>query len=218
MNPITVLLAEDHTIVRKGLLSLLQDETDIDVVGEAADGHEAVRLARQLQPDVVIMDITMPLLNGLEATRHIKRDRADTCIVVLTVHSTEEYIYQILKAGASGYIIKQAAPSELVMAIRSAYAGHTFLSPSVSGVVIQEYIEGAQQSEVTDEYELLTDREREVLQLLAEGHSTRDIAELLVVSVKTIETHRANLMNKLDIHNLPDLTRFAIRKGVVPLE
>jgi len=218
MNPITVLLAEDHTIVRKGLLSLLQSESDIEVVGEAANGHEAVRLACQLRPDVVVMDITMPLLNGLEATRHIKRDLPDTRIVVLTVHTTEEYIYQILKAGASGYLVKQAAPDELVLAIRSTCAGQTFLSPSVSGMVIQEYIERAQQTEVADDYATLTDREREVLQLLTEGLSTREIAEHLVLSVKTIETHRANLMNKLDIHNLPDLTRYAIRKGVVPLE
>lgn len=218
MSPITVLLAEDHTIVRKGLLSLLQSEANIEVVGEAADGHTAVRLACELQPDIVVMDITMPLLNGLEATRHIKRALPETHVVALTVHATEEYIYQILKAGASAYILKQAAPRELVMAIRCAHAGDTFLSPSVSRLVIQEYIDGTRGKDADDEYQTLTDREREVLQLLVEGYSTREIAELLVVSIKTIESHRNNLMNKLDIHNLPDLTRYAIRKGIVPLE
>jgi DNA-binding NarL/FixJ family response regulator len=218
LDKIKVLLVEEHTIMRKGLLSLLENEPDIKVVGEAADGHEAVRLAYKLQPDVIVMDLNMPLLGGLEAIRHVKRELPESRLVVLTANTTEEYIYQVLETGTSGYLVKQSAPDELVMAIRSACAGDTFLSPSISGDVVQEYIESGQLSEAAGDYALLTDREREVLQLLAEGHSTREIAEVLVLSTKTIETHRANLMNKLDIHNLPDLTRYAIRKGVVSLE
>lgn len=218
MEPIRVLLAEDHTIVRKGLRSLLESEAAMAVVGEAADGQEAVRLACELRPHVVVMDITMPLLNGLEATRQIKLHLPETRVVVLTVHTTEEYIYQILKAGASGYLVKQSAPDELVMAIKAACAGQTFLSPAISGVVVEDYIRHAQQSELPDDFSTLTPREREVLQLLAEGHSTREIAALLVVSVKTVESHRSNLMHKLALYNLPDLTRYAVRRGLVPLE
>lgn len=218
MDQITVLLAEDHTIVREGLVSMLEDEPDVQVVGQAGDGQTAVTLAEQLQPDVVVMDITMPILNGLEATRQIKRYYPQTQVVILTVHTTEEYIYQILQAGASGYVVKQAALDELVMAIRAAYSGETFLSPSVSSFVVQEYIEHASTNRLETEYDLLTEREREILQLVAEGYSTREIAEQLIISVKTVESHRTNLMNKLDIHNIAGLTKYAISKGLIPLQ
>lgn len=218
MIPIKVLLAEDHTIVRKGLLFLLAEQLDIEIVGEAANGQEAVAKALALQPDVVVMDITMPLLNGLEATRHIKRALPDTKVVILTVHTTEEYIFQILQAGASGYVVKQAAPDELLMAIKAACRGDTFLSPSISQTVIQEYIQHVTAIRKEDDLSLLTDRERQVLQLLAEGHTNREVAQLLVISVKTVETHRANLMHKLDLHNIADLTRYAIRRGVIGIE
>jgi DNA-binding NarL/FixJ family response regulator len=218
VDQITVLLAEDHTIVREGLVSMLEDEPDVRVVGQAGDGQMAVTLAEQLQPNVVVMDITMPVLNGLEATRQIKRYFPQTQVVILTVHTTEEYIYQILQAGASGYVVKQAALDELVMAIRAAHSGQIFLSPTVSSFVVQEYIEHASANQLETEYDLLTEREREVLQLVAEGYSTREIAERLVISVKTVESHRANLMNKLNIHNIAGLTKYAIGKGLVSLQ
>jgi DNA-binding NarL/FixJ family response regulator len=218
MRKIKVLLADDHTIVRKGLLSLLLNQEDIEVVGEAQDGRGALKLVEQLQPHVVVMDITMPLLNGLEATRQIKHHWPEIQVVILTVHTAEEYIFQILQAGASGYIVKQAAPKELIMAIHAAYAGETFLSPSISQTVIQEYIVHARSTSGEDGFNSLTEREHEILQLLAEGRTTRDIAEILVISIKTVETHRANLMHKLDIDNLAALTKYAIRKGVVTLD
>ena len=218
MRKITVLLADDHTIVRKGLLSLLVEQEDIVVIGEAENGREALALIEQLQPDVVVMDITMPLLNGLEATRQIKRRWPQIQVVILTIHTTEEYIFQILEAGASGYVVKQAAPSELVMAIRAAYDGETFLSPSISQTIIREYIAHAQSAPCEDTVDVLTEREYEICQLLVEGYSSREIADLLVISIKTVETHRGNLLRKLDIDNLPDLTKYAIRKGITSLD
>jgi DNA-binding NarL/FixJ family response regulator len=215
MNKIRVLLAEDHTIVRKGLRSLLDGEAGIEVIGEAEDGREAVEKVGQLLPDVVLMDITMPSLNGLEATRQIKKRFPEVKVVILTMHANEEYIFQILRAGASGYLVKQAAPTELLSAIQAAYRGESFLSPSISRKVIAEYIQQAEATAEKDSYDQLTDREREVLQLIAEGHPNREIADLLHISVKTVETHRANLMDKLDIHSTAELTRYAIRKGVI---
>jgi two-component system response regulator NreC len=215
MDKIRVLLAEDHTIVRKGLRSLLDGEAGIEVIGEAEDGREAVEKVGQLLPDVVLMDITMPSLNGLEATRQIKKRFPEVKVVILTMHANEEYIFQILRAGASGYLVKQAAPTELLSAIQAAYRGESFLSPSISRKVIEEYIQQAEATAEKDSYDQLTDREREVLQLIAEGHPNREIAELLHISVKTVGTHRANLMDKLDIHSTAELTQYAIRKGVI---
>jgi two-component system response regulator NreC len=212
---IRVLLAEDHTIVRKGLCSLLEGEAGIEVIGEAGDGREAVEKVQQLLPDVVLMDITMPALSGLEATRQIRKRFPEVKVLILTMHATEEYIFQILRAGASGYVVKQAAPAELVSAIQAVYRGESFLSPSISSKVIEEYIRRAEASAEKDSYDQLTFREREVLPLIAEGHSTREIAELLHISVKTVETHRAHLMDKLDIHSTAELTQYAIHKGVV---
>jgi len=200
------------------LLSLLVEQEDIVVIGEAENGREALALIEQLQPDVVVMDITMPLLNGLEATRQIKRRWPQIQVVILTIHTTEEYIFQILEAGASGYVVKQAAPSELVMAIRAAYDGETFLSPSISQTIIREYIAHAQSAPCEDTVDVLTEREYEICQLLVEGYSSREIADLLVISIKTVETHRGNLLRKLDIDNLPDLTKYAIRKGITSLD
>jgi DNA-binding NarL/FixJ family response regulator len=217
-NGIRVLLAEDHTIVRKGLRSLLEDEADIEVVGEAEDGREAVRMTQRLLPDVVLMDISMSGLNGLEATRQIKKRFPEVNVLILTRHAGEEYILQILRAGASGYVVKKAAPKELVSAIQAVYRDGSFLSPSISRTVIEEYIRQAEATTGQDSYGRLTPREREVLQLVAEGRSNREIAELLHISVKTVDNHRANLMDKLDIHSTAELTQYAIRTGVISLD
>jgi two-component system response regulator NreC len=213
MSKITVLLAEDHTIVRQGLRSLLDNEPEIEVVGEAADGQEAIRKTEQLRPEVVVMDITMPVLNGLEATRQIKKLFPAVKVVVLTVHSTEEHIFQILRAGASGYVVKQGAVPELIQAIQAAFRGETYLSPSISRQVIDEY--GRRAEATVNRYDRLTDREREVLQLIAEGRTSREMASRLHVTVKTVEAHRAHLMDKLGLHTIADLTRYALRKGMI---
>ena len=218
MDKIRVLLAEDHTIVRKGIRSLLDGEADIDVIGEAGNGRDALEKVEQLRPDVVVMDITMPTLNGLEATRRIKKLFPEIKVLILTVHANEEYIFQVLRAGASGYLVKQAAPSELISGIKAVWRGGSFLSPAISGKVIEEYIRQAEAKRVGKSYDNLTDREREVLQLIAEGKSTREIAELLCVSVKTIETHRAHLRDKLNIHSTAELTKYAIRTGMTSPE
>jgi two-component system response regulator NreC len=214
----TVLLVEDHTIVRKGLRSLLESEADIRVVGEAENGREAIEKVEELRPDVVVMDISMPGLNGLEATRQIKKRFREVQVLVLTVHTSEEYILQILRAGASGYLIKQAAPAELISAIQAVHRGGAFLSPSISKKVLEDYVRRAEATAQRDSLERLTDREREVLQLIAEAYSTREIAELLHISIKTAETHRAHLMQKLGLHSAAELTRYAILKGIVTLD
>jgi two-component system response regulator NreC len=219
MSPIKVLLAEDHTIVRKGIRSLLDGVTDIEVIGEAEDGREAVEKVGQLLPDVVLMDNTMPILNGLEATRQIKKQFPHIMVLILTMHTDEEYIFQFLQAGASGYLVKKTAPKELVSAIKAVYRGDSFLSPSISKKVIEEYLRHGRETDARkDSYTQLTDREREVLQLIAEGFSNKEIAEQLHLSIKTVGNHRLNLMEKLDIHNVSDLTKYAIRKGIISLE
>ena len=217
MNKIKVLLAEDHTIVRKGLCALLEGEAGLEVIGEAEDGIEAVQKVERLHPDVVVMDISMPALNGLEATRQIKERFPEVKVLILTMHANEEYVFQILRAGASGYVVKQAAVTELISAIQAVSQGHSYLSPAISKKVIEEYIRKAE-AMVENSYDRLTDREREVLQLIAEGHSNREIAALLHLNVKTVENHRASLMDKLHIHSTAELTRYAIHKGVISLE
>lgn len=214
MNQIKVLLADDHTVLRQGLRALLEDQPDITVMGEAEDGRWAVHLAHELQPDVVLMDIAMPLLNGLEATLQIKRDHPEIAVLILTMHENEEYVRQVLAAGASGYILKRAAASELVAAIRAVHAGEAVLSPSITRVVIEEYVrhDGAHlESDCND----LTPREREVLQLIAEGHTSKEIAEMLNLSVKTVQAHRTSLMQKLDLHDRGGLIKYAIQKKII---
>jgi two-component system response regulator NreC len=215
---IKVLLAEDHIIVRKGLYALLKKEIDIKVIGEAGDGREAVEMVEKLRPDVVLMDISMPSLNGIEATRRIKKNFPNTKVLILTMHETEEYIFQLLRVGASGYVVKMAAPAELISAIHAVHRGHSFLSPSISKKVINEYRRKADTGIEADSLEQLTNRERETLQLIAEGNSNREIAEMLFISIKTVETHRTHLMNKLNIHNTAELTQYAIRKGILNID
>ena len=218
MKNIKVLLADDHTIVRQGIRSLLEQSEDIEVVAEAEDGKEAVKKVIESAPDVVLMDIGMPILNGIEATQQIKKQLPDTKVLILTMHVSEKYALQIFRAGGSGYLDKKTAHRDLITAIRAAHKGESFLSPSITKKVIVEYVNITKDEIETEKFDRLTEREREVLQLIAEARSNREIAELLCVSVKTVETHKANLMKKLDIHTTVDIVKFAIRKGMIRLE
>jgi DNA-binding NarL/FixJ family response regulator len=211
------MLAEDHTIVRQGLRSILEQQAGIEVIAEAENGREAVRIAEQMKPDVVLMDFSMPGLNGLEATRQLKQRIPDVKILILTRHTNQEYIESILRAGASGYLIKKSAADRLIIAIQSVARGDSFLDPSISRMVIEGYLHPSA-GETEDHDVKLTPRQREVLQLIVEGHPNREIASTLHISVKTVENHRANLMQKLDLHSTADLTQYAIRKGIVSLD
>jgi DNA-binding NarL/FixJ family response regulator len=212
---IRVLLADDHTIVREGVRLCLEAMGDIEVVAEAEDGQAAVSLAAQLRPDVAVVDLTMPRLNGVEAIRQIKRDVPSVEVVVLSVHDSEAYVVQALRAGAAGYVLKRNAATELAAAIRAAHDGQAYLHPSIARRVIDDYLSRIHASEDSEPYERLTPREREVLQLAAEGHTTRAIAGLLCLSTKTVEHHRASLMTKLGLHGQTELVKYAIRAGLV---
>jgi len=218
MSKARVLLVEDHVVVRQGLKALLADEPDVEVVGEADNGRQALRRVSELQPDVVLMDISMPGLNGIEATRQIRQHYPDVKVVVLSMHSSEEYVFQVLRAGASGYVLKQSDSSEVLTAIRAALVGGSFLSPPISRTVIDDYVRRAEARGQGNDLDLLTGREREVLQLLAEGLSNREIAEQLSISVKTVETHRSNIMSKLGLNSKTEMVKYALRKGWVSLE
>lgn len=215
MNPINIMLVEDEQVVRRGLVHLLNFEPDIEVIAEAGDGREAIRKANALKPDVVVMDISMPGLNGIEATRQIRQQHPDVEVVVLTNHPDEEYVFKLLKVGAMGYVLKTAAPEDLVNAVRSVLRGETYLSPSVQSLVVRQYVQRTDSDQQPDSLETLTNREREVLQLVAEGHSNAEIAEILVLSENTVGVHRNNLMKKLDLHNVGDVIHYAIQKGVI---
>jgi len=218
MKRIKVLLAEDHTLVRKGLRALLDEAREIQVIGEASDGRDAVAKEEDKEPDVILMDISMPLLNGLEATRQIMGRNPDARIIILTVHSNEEYILQALRAGATGYLLKEAAPTDLIRAIKVVHLGDAFLSPSISRSLIKDYVEKTELLTTETRYDRLSNREREVLQLVAEGYQIRDIAAHLSISEKTVRTHRANLVKKLDIHSTAELTLYALRHGLISLD
>lgn len=215
---IKILLAENHKIFREGLRSLIEKQSDMEVVAEAEEGRTAVRLVRELLPDVVIMDISMPDLNGMEAARQITHEFGDVRIVALSMHSDSLFVTEMLKSGASGYLLKDCAFEELALAIRAVVAGKTYLSPSISSVVVDDYLHRSPKKTDFSGLDVLTNREREVLQLLAEGKSTKQIALKLHISGKTVETHRRQIMNKLDIHTVAELTKYAIRKGLTSLE
>lgn len=210
-----IVLAEDHTILREGLKALLSSQPDLKIVGEAGDGLEAIRCARDHSPDMILLDLSMPRMTGLDAIKEIKRVSTDTKIIVLTVHSTEEYILATLQAGADGYVLKDAHSAELLTAIRHVLDGRRYLSPSISGTIIDGLLQGKKASAIRSSWETLTQREREILKLVAEGHKNKEIADLLCISLKTVEKHRANLMEKLDLHNVAALTALAAEKGLI---
>lgn len=210
-----IMIVEDHTLLRAGLRALLSQDPTVDIVGESDNGRDAIRLIGMLSPHLVLMDLSMPGINGIEAITDIKRRYPDTRVLVLTIHKTEEYIHEALRAGANGYILKDASHDELVIAIRCVLNGKTYLSPDVSAKVINGYLGTGRSSDVRSAWDTLTHREREILKLVAEGHPNRYIADYLCLSVKTVEKHRSNLMKKLDLHNASMLTAYAIEKGLV---
>jgi DNA-binding NarL/FixJ family response regulator len=213
--PIRILLADDHTILRKGLRLLLERELEFTVVAEASNGREAVEAAGRATPDVVIMDIAMPSMNGIEATKRISQDYPKTAVVILSVHSDEAYVLRALKSGARGYLLKDSAESDLIQAVRAVAGGKAYFSPAVSKILADDYVRQVREQGVDDPYDLLTPRERELLQLIAELKATKDIAELLGLSPHTIDTHRSNLMQKLNIHSIPEAILYAVRRGVI---
>ncbi|RLC28104.1 MAG: DNA-binding response regulator [Deltaproteobacteria bacterium] len=217
-DPVTILLADDHTIVRQGLAKLLEGERGFRVVGEAENGREAVRKAAELEPSVVIMDISMPMLNGIEATRQIKKTCPRTKVIILSMHCHDRYIRELLGLGASGYLLKDATGGDIIKAIQAAVNGDTYLSPSVSRLVVQDYVSTKRKSLREELYGTLSNREREVFQMIAEGRSTREISDILCISPSTVKTHRTKIMEKLKIENISQLIQLAIRIGIVDIE
>lgn len=212
-----ILIAEDHTLLRAGLRALLSQEKDFEIVGEVENGRDAVQAVGLLSPHLILTDLSMPGMNGLESIVDIKRRFPDTRVLVMTIHKTEEYIHESLRAGANGYILKDATQDELLLAIRNVLNGKTYLSPDISSKVINGYLGTDKAANVTSPWDTLTHREREVLKLVAEGHPNKYIANYFFLSIKTIEKHRSNLMKKLDLHNASTLTAYAIEKGLVSL-
>jgi DNA-binding NarL/FixJ family response regulator len=213
VKPIRVLLADDHTLLRAGIRGLLERLQGVEVVGEAGDGHEALRLAESLQPDVVLLDVTMPGLNGLEVSGRLAALDASIRVLILSMHTSEEYVLRALRAGCAGYLLKDSAVSELEVAVRAVARGETYLSPAVSKRVVDEYV--SRTGGAADPLDALTPRQREILQLAAEGHSSKQIAQRLGLSTRTVEAHRAQLMDRLDLHDVAGLVRFAVRVGLV---
>ena len=210
-----VLIADDHSVVRQGVRIWLERSGTIEVVGEAADGREAVRKAEQLKPEIVIMDIAMPLLNGIEATSQITRRNPQTRVIILSVHADESYILRALNAGAKGYLLKEATENDLLPAVRSVQDGKPYFSPSIAKVLLEDHMRMLRQNNMQDSYELLSEREREVLQLLAEGKANKEVAHLLNLSPHTIDSHRTNMMQKLGLHNTAEIVLYAVRKSII---
>ncbi len=210
-----ILLADDHGIVRRGLKSLLESRSGLEVIGEAADGLEALRLCGELTPDLLIIDISMPKMNGIEVASRVQKLDRPPGIIILSMHADESYIMRALGAGARGYLVKDATDEDLLPAVKAVAAGKPFFSPAVSAILMEDYVRQLRTRGLSDSYELLTDREREVLQLLAEGRSNKEVAALLDVGLSTVETHRANLMQKLSLHNTAEIVLYAVRKGII---
>lgn len=210
-----VLLADDHAIVRRGMRSLLETQPTLEVVGEAADGLEAVRMCEEQKPDLMILDIAMPKLNGIEVAARCLKSHPSTAVIMLSMHADESYIMRSLNAGARAYLVKDSTDEDLLPAIRAVASGKSYFSPAVTALLAEEYVHQLQERGLTDSYHLLTDREKEVLQLLAEGRSNKEVATLLDVGLSTIETHRSNLMQKLNLHNTAEIVLYAVRKRLI---
>jgi len=212
---ILILLSDDHTVMRDGLRALLERQPDIEVVAEAADGRECVRLAEEQSPDVVVMDIAMPNMNGIEATRRIVEKHPSMGVVILSMHYDESYVIRSLKAGARAYLLKDAVKSELIAAIHAVVEGRSFFSPKISRILQEDYVQALGRKGADDSYELLTDREREILQLVAEGKTNKEIANTLSLSTYTVDTHRTHILQKLNLHSIPEVILYAVRKGII---
>jgi two-component system, NarL family, response regulator NreC len=215
MKKVRILLADDHTVMRAGLRALLERQPNLEVVGEAEDGRQSVQLASSHVPDVVVMDIAMPNLNGVEATRRMVSKQPTISVVILSMYSDESYVMRALEAGARAYLLKDSAVTDLIRAIEAVSQGKSFFSPKISRILAEEYIRALRQKGVADSYELLTPREREILQLLAEGKTNKEVATSLNISVYTAETHRGNILQKLNLHSTAELVLYAVRKGII---
>lgn len=215
MAKLRILLGDDHTLVRQGLRKILEEHPEWTVIAEASNGRDVVRHTLELEPDVVVLDIGMPLLNGIEATRQIARRLPKTNILILSMHAQEAYVTQAMKAGARGYLLKDSADTDLIRAVAAVAAGKSFFSPAVAKVMLDDYVRHLSDKGIVDRYETLSEREREILQLIAEAYSNKEIADLLSVSPATVETHRAHILQKLDVHNTAELVLFAVRHGVI---
>ena len=210
-----VVIAEDHTLFRQGLKALLSLEPEFEVVGEAADGFQAIKCAKELKPDIILLDISMPRVDGMAAIREIKSVCPEAEILILTVHKTEEHVLETLKSGASGYVLKDASHEEFLLAMRSVLQGKRYLSPDISARIVDGYLNGRETADPTSPWESLTPRERQVLKLIAEAYKNKEVADFLCISVKTVAKHRANIMKKLDLHSAAELTAYAMKRGLV---
>lgn len=215
MKKLRILLADDHTVMRTGLRALLERQSNIEVVGESEDGRQTIELVASLRPDVVVMDVTMPGLNGIEATKSVVSQHPTTAVVILSMHVDESYVMRALKAGARGYLLKDSAPADLISAIQAVSQNKSFFSPKVSRILAEDYVRVLKQKGAIDTYDLLTSREREILQLIAEGKANKEIAAILNISPYTVETHRGHILEKLNLHNPAELILYAVRKGII---